>query len=1535
MTFRRIIASLCIVVGCVLLVAVLLFAVAQSSRVQTAAVGAVLRQMETSLGTRAEVQKVDYSFPNRLLIHGILLEDQLADTLLFADTLEARFDLLALLRDDKVAFRRVDLAHLRLYAHPVFLDNDGVQLDSVMNYQFLVDAFHKERKEKRPFPIRLEVKNVSVRDARLQFNDWLLNLDYSALGLNHLSADSLDAEVDNLALTVRHCDRMVSGGGVLPPDAATFWLEDFRGRVILTPEQLALPEVYLALPATRFHATQMLIERGDSTFLDPSSEVSFRMQQAHLSPVDLALFVPKLRSFRGFIDANGQLVGRVDSLHAADLSLAYNGQRILLGDVTADGLPELDSANWKVECRDLFVNSALLQDFISNLKGKPFRMPKPVARLGNMHYRGSLVGRLHDLTLHGVFTSALGNITTNGRASVDTTYSLLTFTGDIATRRFALGKMLDAKDLGTASLSVHVDGEMSDHAPFRGAVRANVDQLWFRGYDYRDLHLDGTFRNKVFNGLIRSDDPNLNLAFNGRVDLSGSQPAYDCALRCHHLRLGQLHLSNKYVDSDLRFGMHLQASGKSVDDFTGTLQIDTASFCNAGQTAFMDKFILTVTHDAGALAPDAIRLHSDYVDASFAGSYRLSTLATTCRKFVAHYLPQAFPAASRRKLLAQKTANEADFYVYFRDLDHLFSVLQLPVLPAEVPLIKGFVHESANQIGLQAVVPDVRTDALHFEDITLCFDNADDRLNLSLSAFQHHANTVAAEHLGDLQYLLRSHAVDDSLDLAFRWTNVDTVHNAGDIRFTTTFRQYAGKPLIAAHIYPTDILLGDSLWQLDESRITYGIADTALLVDDFSLHSASQFIRANGVASTHTSDSIRVELQSIDLDYLLGALTDVHNAISFGGTATGWATAYGIFRHPMFEADLTMLNAKINGAEVGDLYAKATLDDRKHVIIDGHCYETFSSDTANVIDSLTPPEPNVRQVIALQGDIGGPDHAWQLHIFPDSVRAGFIGFWVRSFATNLSGRASGDVHIYAHRPPKHRAAIVKVLVNAKAENLGFTVPYTGGRYYFSDSVILEDRQIRIPPLTLHDDDGNPLHLNATVLHDGFFDDLTYHVDITTDKAVVLNLPETPDQLYSGKIYATGSVLIDGDQSGCRIDASARTDAGSTVAIMTKSPSSATSSDFIQFIDHSQSANSEPLTVNRERLSRSSEPAKKESLTANRSSLNGSPFNLNLNLLISATPDILARVVIDPRTGDQLRGRGEGDMRLSYSTADGCTMFGGYTLREGTFSFTFQNVIRREFEVASGSTVTWQGDPVAPVLDARAIYHVTASLRDLFGSDADQLSTNRSSVPVNCVLNLSSVLTNPVIRFGIELPSSDESVASQVRSIINTDDMVTRQVLYLLVFNRFYTPEYLQDSRRVGLNETFSILSSTVTGQINNWLGKITNAFTLGFNIRTDGDGAAASQEYEAQFEIKPVRGLLINGNFGYRYNDISNQPIFGNLDIEYMLTRDGKLRAKAYTHTVDKYSLRTANTVQGVGLVFKHDFNWPTPQKKDTTSHSP
>jgi hypothetical protein len=61
---------------------------------------------------------------------------------------------------------------------------------------------------------------------------------------------------------------------------------------------------------------------------------------------------------------------------------------------------------------------------------------------------------------------------------------------------------------------------------------------------------------------------------------------------------------------------------------------------------------------------------------------------------------------------------------------------------------------------------------------------------------------------------------------------------------------------------------------------------------------------------------------------------------------------------------------------------------------------------------------------------------------------------------------------------------------------------------------------------------------------------------------------------------------------------------------------------------------------------------------------------------------------------------------------------------------------------------------------------------------------------------------------------------------------------------------------------------------------------------------------------------------------LSNRPFFGDVDVEYELTEDGKLRIKGFTHTVDKYSLKQANTVQGFGLIYRHDFNWGDAQRK-------
>ena len=81
--------------------------------------------------------------------------------------------------------------------------------------------------------------------------------------------------------------------------------------------------------------------------------------------------------------------------------------------------------------------------------------------------------------------------------------------------------------------------------------------------------------------------------------------------------------------------------------------------------------------------------------------------------------------------------------------------------------------------------------------------------------------------------------------------------------------------------------------------------------------------------------------------------------------------------------------------------------------------------------------------------------------------------------------------------------------------------------------------------------------------------------------------------------------------------------------------------------------------------------------------------------------------------------------------------------------------------------------------------------------------------------------------------------------------------------------------------------------------------------------------------------LIFNGNFGYRDNTFNtrNSNFIGDFDLEYLLNRKGSIRLKAYNHFNDQnYYVRNAMTTQGVGVVFKHDFDKLFGKKKQEAS---
>ncbi|MBO7316325.1 MAG: translocation/assembly module TamB domain-containing protein, partial [Paludibacteraceae bacterium] len=314
--------------------------------------------------------------------------------------------------------------------------------------------------------------------------------------------------------------------------------------------------------------------------------------------------------------------------------------------------------------------------------------------------------------------------------------------------------------------------------------------------------------------------------------------------------------------------------------------------------------------------------------------------------------------------------------------------------------------------------------------------------------------------------------------------------------------------------------------------------------------------------------------------------------------------------------------------------------------------------------------------------------------------------------------------------------------------------------------------------------------------------------------------------------------------------------------------------------------------------------------------NGS--NIQLSLMVNVNQDAEVCLIIDPSAGDMLKAVGEGDLKVDFNvnTSD-LKIYGNYVLDRGEYTFTFQNALRKQFSIQQGSSLYWSGVPYDAEVNINAGYQLSASLVDLFGESI--LSTsNRNSVPVLCLVNLTGNLMHPNIKFDITLPNSDDELNRSLKSTINTEEMMNRQIVYLLAFNKFYTPEYLKTNSQ---NELLALASSTLSSQLNSWASQLLDKWDFGVNFRTSGEGETRSNEYEFAFLYSPNNKLFINGNLGYRDDNFSASKFIGDVDVEYKLTRRGKLRAKAYNHTNDYKEFKTALTTQGVGLVYRENFS--------------
>ena len=267
------------------------------------------------------------------------------------------------------------------------------------------------------------------------------------------------------------------------------------------------------------------------------------------------------------------------------------------------------------------------------------------------------------------------------------------------------------------------------------------------------------------------------------------------------------------------------------------------------------------------------------------------------------------------------------------------------------------------------------------------------------------------------------------------------------------------------------------------------------------------------------------------------------------------------------------------------------------------------------------------------------------------------------------------------------------------------------------------------------------------------------------------------------------------------------------------------------------------------------------------------------------------------------------------------MYGDYTITEGSFLFSLQNIINKKFIIENGSTIQWTGAPMDAMLNIDAIYKLKASLQPLLQGTAENVTADRS-VPVECIIHLGDRLSNPAITFDVNVPGTDPETQAVVANALTTPETVDTQFAYLLLFNSF-----MSENNAASSNIGASVSAATGLEFLSNMVSNLLSNDDYNIVIRYRPKSELTSDEVDFGLSKSLINNRLfveVEGNYLIDNKQAVNSSMsnfMGEAYITYLIDRAGTLKAKAFTQTIDRFDENQGLQETGIGIYFKEDFN--------------
>ena len=1431
----------------------------------------VAEELSDLLNTRVTIGRINIGLLNRIIIDDVLLDDQDEQEMLKVTRLSAKFDIMPFFKG------KISISSVQLFGFNINLQKKTP--DSPPNFKFVLDAFASNDTVKKDNSLDLRINSILIRRGRMayhvlseeetpgKFNAKHIHLQniIANISLKALSKDSINLGIKRLSL-----DEKVSG----------FSLKKMSLKLVANSRQTSIDNFAIELPETSLKLDTIHLIYDSLKAFDRFTEqvrFSFRTLPSQITLKDISPFLPALSHFKEPISLDMEVKGTVNQLTCSHLEItADNRQFRLKGDVALQDLSHPQDAYVFGTLSELTATTRGVGFLVRNLSHDYNGVPPVLERLGNVSFRGEVSGYFTDIVTYGQLHTDLGGVNMDLKLSSDKSKGLFAYSGAVKTTDYKLGKLLANEQLGEITFNLDVHGRhVTDRLPvveLKGLI-ASVD---YSRYRYENITLDGEYKQGGFNGKVALDDPNGSIYLNGDVNVSSRIPTFNFQAIINKLRPHDLNLTSKYPDTEFSLKLRANFTGGSVDEMIGEINVDSLEFMSPEKQYFMNNMNIRASKQNNE---NQLRLTSEFLTASVEGKFQYHTLPASILNIMRKYVPSLILPPKK----PIETHNNFQFDIHIYNTDILSTIFDIPLTVYTHSTLKGYFNDPLQRLRVEGYFPRLQYKNNFIESGMILCENPSDHIRARM-------RLTNLKKKGAVNLSLDAQAKDDNISTTLNWGNSAAVTYSGQLAAVAKFLRSEGeKPLLKAmvEVKPTDIILNDTLWQIHPSQV---VVDSGKVdVNNFYFSHQDRYVRINGRLSDNPQDSVKVDLKDINMGYVFD-IASISDDVNFEGDATGTAYASGVFKKPVMNTRLFIKNFSLNQGRLGDLNIYGEWDNENRGIRLDASIKDISTTPSRVTGIIHPLKP---------------ESGLDLNIEANELNLKFLEHYMKSIANDIKGRATGKVHFYG----KFKGLNLDGAVMTDA-SMNFDILNT--HFAIKDTILLAPTGLTFNNIHISDMEGHSGRMNG-YLHFQHFKNLNYRFEIQANNMLVMNTKESTDMPFYGTVYGTGNALLTGNAiQGLDVNVAMTTNRNSIFTYINGSVASATSNQFIKFVDKTPRRtiqDSIQIISYYEQLQQKRQEAEEEQKT-----------DIRLNILVDATPDATMKIIMDPVAGDYISGKGTGNIRTEFYNKGDVKMFGSYQINQGVYKFSLQEVIRKDFVIKNGSTITFNGAPLDANLDIQASYTVnSASLNDLIPEESSSI-IQQPNVKVNCIMNLSGILVRPTIKLGIELPNERDEVQTLVRNYISTEEQMNMQILYLLGIGKFYTEDARNNQNS---NVMSSVLSSTLSGQLNNALSQVfeTNNWNIGTNLST-GDKGWTDMEVEGILSGQLLNNrLLINGNFGYRDNPMANTNFVGDFEAEWLINRSGDIRLKAYNETNDRYYTKTNLTTQGVGIMYKKDFN--------------